>query len=81
MWAEDDSVEEDLSLMLVPHVCLEGTVAQERGVEEAGAHRHQMSGEIQEEISIQIARQWVSWQRWRVESKAAGDRSTGRTGT
>lgn len=80
MWVEDDSAVEDLSLMLGLHVCLEGTVAQALGVKEEAAHRHQMCGEIQEEISIQIVRQWVSWQWRKVDCRAEGDRSTGTTG-
>jgi hypothetical protein len=66
--------------MLVPHVCLGVTVAQALEVKEVAAHRHQMCGEIQEEISIQIVHQWVSWQWQEVDCMAEGDKSTGTTG-
>lgn len=80
MWEGDSACEHpDQSLTL--HVCLGGTVARELEVElVVVAHRHQMCGEIQEEISIPILGPWVSWQWRRVGCRAEEDKNTGRKG-
>jgi len=68
----------DLSLGL--HVCSGGTAARELEGAVVVAHRHQMCGEIQEEISIPIVGQWVSWPSRQVDCRAAEDKNTGMAG-
>ena len=49
-------------------------------MQEEAADRHQMFGEIQEEISIQIERQMVNWHRPEDDCTEVGDKSMGTMG-
>lgn len=77
---EGDSARERPGLSLGLHVCLGGTAARELEEVVVVAHRHQMCGEIQEEISIPIVGQWVSWPSRQVGCRAEEDKNTGRAG-
>jgi hypothetical protein len=59
---------------------MEAIVAWQLGVQEEAADRRQTFGEIQEEISIQIERQVVSWHRPKDDCTEVGDKSTGTMG-
>lgn len=64
----------------LPQIWTEETVALRLEVLEATADRHQMFGEIQEEILIQIEAQMESWHRPKDDCTEVGDKSTGMTG-